>query len=133
MFICKHNVFRSRVAEEYMKKINPNHEISSAGLIKFSGDLHPIQKEVCGEFDLIFTNQSETMSVEKLKEQDIIITVADDVPEDIFFGWDLKDKLRIWRIKDIYPSNMSKEGVRSIIGEIIKKVDELNEESDSKE
>ena len=33
LFICRHNMFRSRVAEEYMKKIS-DFNISSAGLIK---------------------------------------------------------------------------------------------------
>ena len=36
LFVCKHNVFRSKIAEAYFKKVNQNREINakSAGIIK---------------------------------------------------------------------------------------------------
>jgi protein-tyrosine-phosphatase len=128
LFICRHNVFRSRVAEEYMKRIS-KHEVSSGGLIKYSGNVHPIQAEVCKEFGLFLPNQSKTLSVENLKDQDLVIVVADDVPKELIIEWYVpKDKLRRWEINDVYPQNMNKEEARRIIKEIIKKVEELNEE-----
>jgi protein-tyrosine-phosphatase len=131
LFICRHNVFRSRVAEEYMKKIS-KHEISSGGLIKFNGNLHPIQEEVCKEFGLILPNQSKALSVENLKDQDLVVIVADDVPKGLINEWYVpKDKLRRWEISDVYPHNMNKEEAKKVVEEIIKKVDELNEELSS--
>jgi protein-tyrosine-phosphatase len=128
LFICKHNIFRSRVAEEYMKKIS-NHNISSAGIIRADGDLiSAVQKEVCKEFGLIFTNQSKTLTVENLRKQDLVIIVADDVPQEIFKNqfYNLDGKVRKWEIEDIfYPD---KENIRRTIIEIMKRVDELNEE-----
>jgi len=93
LFICRHNVFRSRVAEEHMKKIS-KHEISSGGLIRYNGNVHPIQAEVCKEFGLILSNQSKALSVENLKDQDLVVVVADDVPEGIVDWYVSKDKLR---------------------------------------
>lgn len=132
LFICRHNVFRSRVAEEYMKKIS-KHEISSGGLIAYNGNLHPIQEEVCKEFELILPNQSKALSVEKLKDQDLVIIVADDVPKGIVDWYVPKDKLRRWEISDIHSHSMNKEGAKKIVEEIIRKVGELNEELKDKQ
>src|SRR3990167_720436 len=57
LFICRHNCFRSRVAEEYMKIVSaPDILISSAGLIP--SDLGPtqFQREVVREYGFDIPN-----------------------------------------------------------------------------
>ena len=126
MFICKHNIFRSRVAEEHMKKIS-KHNISSAGLIKFGGDMKLEQQEVCKEFGLILPNQSKTLSLENLRKQDLIVIVADDVPKKIFENPDYHlNEIKKWKIKDVDSSNLDKKRIRPIVKKIIDNVEELN-------
>jgi protein-tyrosine-phosphatase len=128
LFVCKHNIFRSRVAEEYMKKIS-HHNISSAGVISFDGNLNKTQQEVCSEYGLRFTNQSKTLDLGNLRNQDLIIIVADDVPQEVFAHpeYNLKE-IRRWEIKDVDSHSLDKENIRNIVGEIIRRVEELNEE-----
>lgn len=133
LFICRHNVFRSRVAEEYMKKIS-KHEISSGGIIKFSGNMPRLQQEVCREFGLILPNQSKTLELENLREQDLIIIVADDVSREVFEHpeYNLKE-VRKWEIKDVPTDNSNKENIRYVVAEVIKRVEELNKELKTEE
>lgn len=132
LFICKHNVFRSRVAEEAMKRIS-NHDITSGGVIRYDGNMNKAQQEVCKEFDLILPNQSKTLDLGNLREQDLIIIVADDVPQAIFNHpeYNLKE-IRRWEIQDVDSRYLEKENIRNIVGEIVKRVEELNEELSSK-
>jgi len=125
-------MFRSRVAEEYMKRIaRGKHNISSAGLFYSKIDLlDPIQKKVCAEFGIELPNKSRTMSIEFLGSQDVIVIVADDVPFEVIENWMTKGKVRSWNIPDVYPRNMSEEKVREVVNKIIRKVNELNEELD---
>ncbi|MFZ1970968.1 MAG: hypothetical protein WAU65_02210 [Candidatus Nanoarchaeia archaeon] len=126
LFICKHNVFRSRVAEEHMKKIS-KHNISSAGLISFSGNMQKEQQEVCKEFGLILPNQSKTLSLENLRKQDLIIVVADDVPQKIFENPEYNlCKIRRWEIKDVDTFDLDKKKIRPIVKKIIENVEDLN-------
>lgn len=133
MFICKHNIFRSRVAEEYMRKIS-KHNISSGGVIKFDGQMPQVQKDVCKEFGLILPNQSKTLNVDNLRNQDLIIIVADDVPQEIFEHpeYNLKE-IRRWDITDIESTSNDKERIRYIVGEVVRRVKELNEEFKTEE
>jgi protein-tyrosine-phosphatase len=128
LFICKHNIFRSRVAEEAMKRIS-NHDITSGGVIRYDGNMTKEQREVCKEFDLILPNQSKTLDLGNLRAQDLIIIVADDVPQAIFNHpeYNLKE-IRRWEIKDIDSRYLEKKNIRNIVGEIIRRVEELNEE-----
>jgi protein-tyrosine-phosphatase len=128
LFICKHNVFRSRVAEEAMKRIS-NHDITSGGVIRYDGNMNKEQREVCKEFDLILPNQSKTLDLGNLREQDLIIIVADDVPQAIFNHpeYNLKE-IRRWEIEDVDSRYLEKKKIRNIVGEIVKKVEELNDE-----
>lgn len=128
LFVCKHNIFRSRVAEEYMKKIS-KHNISSGGVIRFDGQMPKVQQEVCKEFGLILPNQSKTLNVDNLRNQDLIIIVADDVPQEIFEHpeYNLKE-IRRWDIKDIPSNSQDKESIRYIVGEVVRRVKELNNE-----
>ena len=75
LFVCKHNMFRSRVAEAYFKKINRNKNIvaDSAGIIR--GRYPLVQKEInatksCG-IDII--GKPKGLSIDLIKKQNWII------------------------------------------------------------
>ena len=128
LFICKHNIFRSRVAEEYLKKINKNVNVSSAGLIK-GISLSESQRRAALKFGLNISYKPKNLGEKMLTEQDLVIVVANDIPKVIFENplYKLKGKIIIWKIKDV--SNLfspSEKNSKEIIERIIKKVDELN-------
>ena len=84
LFICKYNAFRSRVAEEYFKKINKNPEINviSRGFIiggKSDKEQRYISKELLG----INIGERDPMPLrlQELIESDLIIVVANDIPK----------------------------------------------------
>lgn len=129
IFICKYNAFRSRVAEEYFKKVNKNKnvEIISRGLIvggKPSSMQVKLAKEILGIN--IANKKSKPIDVMKLINSDKIIIVANDIPRIIFNYPLIKDKVIIWKIKDELYNN--RENIKRIILSIKKKVDKLNQE-----
>ena len=135
LFVCKHNVFRSRVAEEYMRKVSKGkYSITSAGLIE--GDSLPnVQRDCALEFDLDISFDSKTMSIEMLKEQDLVVVVASDVPKEVFDNplYNLDGKLVFWDLDDVKDVYSPKEdNIKEIIKKIITKVDKLNEELERK-
>lgn len=128
LFVCKHNIYRSRIAEEHMKKIS-NHEIDSAGLISFSGKVPKTHIISSAKYGLNLDNKSKTLSVELLNEQDLVIIVADDVPIEVFKNPVYKfGEVRKWGIEDVNHLDMTHEEVEGIIEQIIKKVEELENE-----
>ena len=71
------------------------------------------------------------VSIKLLREQDIVIVVASDVPRELFDNplYEATNKVRFWNIDDV--KNLftpSDENNKEIIEKIIKKVDELNKE-----
>ena len=93
-----------------------------------------LQQEVCREFGLILPNQSKTLELENLREQDLIIIVADDVSREVFEHpeYNLKE-VRKWEIKDVPTDNSNKENIRYVVAEVIKRVEELNKELKTEE
>jgi len=139
LFICKHNVFRSKVAEAYFKKVNQNKGINveSAGIIKadvvseVEKKLINFQKKTAKEFGINIKNDSMPLSVSLLKKQDIIFIVADDISKKIFNSkFYLKPKLKIivWDIPDVKGNKNDKFLIKESIKTIMKKVDKLMEE-----
>jgi protein-tyrosine-phosphatase len=128
LFICKYNLFRSRVAEEYFKKINNNKEIKifSRGIIigKTPRKEHVnLSKELLGIN--IRKRKPLPLNIKDLKKADLIIVTADDIPKILFNHNSLKNKKIIfWKIKDEQFQN--KKNIKSIILKIKKKVDKLN-------
>jgi protein-tyrosine-phosphatase len=131
LFVCKHNLFRSKIAEIYFRKINKQAEFqaSSAGVIK--GDLLnknqlralDLQKLVAKKFGINIKRNPRGLSTKLLKNQDLIIIVANDVPKVIFNNKSYIKKVVFWKIFDI--NKGTKEEIENIIKLIIKKVDEL--------
>ena len=124
LFICKHNCFRSKVAEAYFNKINKNKHIhvKSAGLIKGSCS-KPITVKAAREMGLQIKGCSRGLSSKILVWQNMTVIVANNVPPEIFNHKYFGKPLIIWKIKDTGSKN--KAEIKRIIKIIIKKVDKL--------
>ena len=133
LFVCKHNRFRSRIAEEYFKKIksNKNINVDSAGIIMSNSPLEKLQVNVSEDFGIKIRVKSKALSVNLIKKQDLIIIVADDVPKILFNSKAYidfkKTKIIQWKISDD-PGGTNYNKMRKIIKLIMKKVDKLNKE-----
>ena len=129
LFVCRYNRFRSRVAAAYFAKINLNKRIriKSAGVIRGSPVIKN-QVRLAREFGINIKGSPRGLSSKLLKWQDIVVVVADDVPESLFTLDKKYDKKTIfWKIPDTVSDNNDAE-VRKIIKKVIKKVDGLVKE-----
>ncbi len=135
LFICKYNAFRSRVAEEYFKKINRNSKIKakSRGII-MGGNSDPVQRSITKQFlEINIANRKPMpLKLQELIKADKIIVVANDVPRVIFNYHSnvLQKKVTIWNIKDEQKRN--KENIKKIAFLIKNKVEELNKKLEKK-
>ena len=124
LFICKHNIFRSKVAEACFKKLNKkNCESKSAGIIT-SKTSNPVQRNVGKRLGIIIKEPSRNVSTELLKWADLIILVANDVPP-YLFDYDKRHetKLIVWKIQDVF--NNKEQDIEKAIESIRKKVKSL--------
>ena len=132
LFICKSNVFRSKVSEAYLKKINKNVNVSSAGIV-LRGKLQGKQAKAVRDKGLILNKKQQCLTSPLLRKQDIIIITARDVPKSIFNKSFLKNigvkaKVIKWGISDIYDIKGKDKTDRTekTINKLIKKIDKLN-------
>ena len=125
LFVCKHNCFRSKVAEAYFNKINQNKSIKakSAGLIKGSKVREKTIKAV-KELGIKIKCPARGISSKLLKWQNMLVIVADNVPSNIFLNKKFGKPLIVWKIKDT--SDNKKEQIQKISKEIMRRVDLLN-------
>ena len=130
LFVCKYNAFRSRVAEEYFRKINKNrnvHVLGSRGFI-MGGHSDKVQQEVSKKILGININERNPrpITIQYLKEADKIIVVANDIPKIMFNYWNapIMKKVVVWKIKDEQKRN--KKNISKIVLAIKRKVDKLN-------
>jgi len=129
LFICKYNAFRSRIAEEYFKKINKNKNIQviSRGFIAESNsdaEQQRLAKEILGVD--ITKRKSLPVTKKELLDSDLIIVVANDIPK-IMFNYKsgiLFKKVKIWKIKD--EQFKRKGNIKRTILAIKRKVEKLN-------
>ncbi len=122
LFVCKYNRFRSQVAEAYFKKINQNKNIKaySAGIIE--GEFVAKNVKIIGKkLGINVSGKPRGVSERLLKQIDLVVIVADNVPKRIFFGG--TRKVIKWRIPDTSQKNL--EGIEIISKNIMKKVDKL--------
>jgi len=129
LFICKFNKFRSRIAEAYFKSINKDKKIKirSAGIFRGTKTNEEIVK-IAEEFGIKISlkRKPRPITTKLLRWQDLIIVVANDIPEILFENVSSVKKIIFWKIRDTTLFN--EEEIRKIIKEIMKKCDELNEE-----
>jgi|SRR3989344_850609 len=130
LFVCKYNAFRSRVTEEYFRKINKNRNVSvlgSRGII-MGGNSDTAQREVSRKIlgVNIAKRKPLPLKIKDMKEADRIIVVANDIPKVIFNYWNapIMKKIVIWEIKDEQKRN--KRNIRKIVLAIKRKIDRLN-------
>lgn len=124
LFVCKHNRFRSKVAEAYFKRINKNKNIQSASAGIFIGN--PVAKQVIEigkKYGLKIDSISRGLREDYLNEFDLFIIVANNVPKFLF---NRAEKVIVWKIEDT--SQNDKKGIEKIMNQIFKKVDKLNRE-----
>ena len=117
LFVCKHNIFRSSVAEILFKKMNKNknYAASSAGLIEWhKKDLKKDQgyiaeKKIMKKFGIKIKESSRGLNSSILKDTDIIVIVADDVPPSLFKKEKIFDgRVIIWKTKDVKAGDKNK-------------------------
>jgi len=119
LFICKHNLFRSRVAEELFNKYNKNenYKAASAGIIRWEKkDLRgdggfEAEKAVASERRINLKVKSRGLSSSLLKKTDIAVIVADDVSRKIFRDKSFLGKILVWEIPDVKEKDKNKEEV----------------------
>lgn len=136
LFVCKHNIFRSRISEIFFNKFNKNREYTamSAGLISWrKKDLkndkgYEAEKKVAKEeFNINLKVKSKPITSKLLKKTDILIVVADDVPSKIFeTEKSFSGRIITWRIRDVKSKDKEKEKIaRNTIKFIENKVKNL--------
>ena len=131
LFVCKHNMFRSKIAEIYFDMINKNKNINadSAGIIRGYYPLDKREVAAAKELGINLSGRPKGLSIDLIKKQNLIIIVANDVTKNIF---DRKEyinfkttKIIVWKVEDnLEATNFSK--LKEIIKKIMKKVEELN-------
>lgn len=132
LFICRHNVFRSKAAEGFFKKYNKNkkYRAGSAGLFKWDkaslgkNKGYKAEKKVIKDFGIKLGGKSRGVNHSLLKRTDIIVIVSDDIPHIVFTKEDhYNGKVVVWKIKDVKKKTKDKgKTALQAIKEIEKKV-----------
>src|SRR3989338_2444249 len=110
LFICRHNRFRSKVAEAIFNKLNKNKSIKaeSAGIIKdipVSRNVRKVMREKKTKLKSII---SRRFNADIIKRADIIVITADNVDKRIFKK--SGKKIIVWKISDVSQDNIA--GIR---------------------
>lgn len=119
LFVCKYNRFRSKVAEAYFKKINKNKNLKaeSAGLI-YDRPTDQKQKNFAKKYGIALKGKSRLLNLNLLKNQDLIVITADDVPKMLFN----KKKVLIWKIPDsVYSIKLIMKKTKQLVKKLEKK------------
>jgi len=125
LFVCKHNKFRSQVAEAFFKKLNKNNKYKSksAGIIH-GRMINKKLKDYTKKYGIKINSSPKSITTDMLRWADLIILVANNVPRSIF-----KDKkIKIWMINDAGINE--EEKVNKIIEQIKRRVNILIKELD---
>ncbi len=125
LFICRHNRFRSKVAESYFNKINKNKNLKakSAGIFIGKYPLDPLQVKIAKKLGIAMRGKPKAISTNLLRWDDVIITITDDLPKGLFNYGPYKPKVIEWKIPDEIKGN--KKNTERIIKKIKEKVEEL--------
>lgn len=126
LFICKHNRFRSKVAEASFKKYNKNRNDKARGVGVYE-DNDPLDKyEVLAakEVGIELKGKPVQISDKSISWADMIIITADDVPKKRFEN--LNKNLVVWKIKDSTSNDINQ--IKKIVKIIENKVKKLLKE-----
>ncbi|MEA3414526.1 MAG: hypothetical protein U9Q99_03325 [Nanoarchaeota archaeon] len=125
LFICRHNRFRSRFAELYLKKINKDKSIQakSAGIFPGSWPLDKEEIKIAKKLGVNLKGKPKPVTTNLLKLADIIVLITNDIkdPENLFNYEKYKNKVLQWKIKD--NEGDSEKVIENILTQIIKKIE----------
>jgi protein-tyrosine-phosphatase len=126
LFVCKYNRFRSKVAEEYFNQINKNKNIRvySGGILSGHYPLNAREVEVAKANGIRLAGKPKGIPTDLLRTIDLIIIVANNVPESIFNYEYYNGKIIVWNVTDLF-SGESKVLIERRINEIKRKVEKL--------
>ena len=116
LFVCKHNRFRSKVAEVLFKKYLPRAHVKSAGIKLDLLYVAPLVKKVRGENGVEADNTPRAITPELIDWTDKIIIVADNVDAGIFPA----AKVERWGVSDCDQDD--EEGIRLRVRDIEQRV-----------
>src|SRR3989338_5206494 len=107
LFVCKHNRFRSKVAEAFFNKFNKNEDYvaMSAGLIPGGYPLDELQVKVAKEFEIKLKGKPQAITTDLLRWMNLMIIVADNAPCEIFNNKKYGREEIIWKVEDEENSN----------------------------
>jgi len=106
LFVCKHNRFRSKVAEAFFKKYNKNNKIKakSCGI---GLDYIPVAENVIKVLKIFgvkrVNRHPEKINNELINKSDLIVIVANNINKNIFKKY--KKKIIVWKISDTSQDN----------------------------
>ncbi|MCK4647591.1 hypothetical protein KAT24_01525 [Candidatus Pacearchaeota archaeon] len=128
LFICRHNRFRSKVAEAYFNKVNKNKNLKtkSAGIFPGRYPLDKSQVKIAKKLGIRIRGRTKPINTELLRWQDEIIAITDDFPKGLFDYGPYKNKVIEWKILDELRGN--EKNTEKIIKQIIINVDSLVKE-----
>lgn len=123
--MCKHNRFRSKVAEAFFNKLNKNknYKAYSAGLLPGRYPLDAMQVKIAKEFGINLKGKPKPVSMDLLIKINTMVIVADNVPIDVFGNKKYGREEYIWNIPDSV--NNDADETREIISKIEKRVIEF--------
>ena len=127
IFVCKHNAFRSKVAEAVFKKKyrGSKYKAISRGVI-VGPFIYPNTKKVVKECGYVISGKPRGLTHNEVRDADILIVVANDVPRALFENYEKSGKeLIVWEIEDT--TTEKSEQIKNIVGKIEKKVSEFVE------
>lgn len=120
LFVCVHNAGRSQMAAGFMTKLGDGQiEVLSAGSAP-KDQINPVAIEVMAEVGIdIANNTPKVLTVEAVKESDVVITMGCGDVCPVFPGKRYED----WVLED--PAGKDIDSVRAIRDEIRSKVENL--------
>jgi len=121
LFLCKHNRFRSKVAEAFFKAFDKKDKAKSRGIIK-DIDVARSVVSVMKEFGLkLRDKKSKKISKKDIVWADLIVIVADDVK------LKLDKKVLVWKISDTSQNDYEgiKKRVKIIKGKVINLISKI--------
>jgi len=119
LFICKHNRFRSKVAEAFFRKYNKNkkYKVRSRGMLRDINVAKNVIKALKERGVKLRSKRSICMTKNDERWANLIVVVANNV--NIGF----EKKTIIWKIRDTNQYNLNE--IRRIVVEIEKRIKNL--------
>ncbi len=116
LFICRHNRFRSKVAEAFFNKFNKNKKYlaQSAGLFPGRYPLDKMQIKIAKESGIVLKGKPRPITTDLLRKINIIVIAADDVPAEIFNTKKYGIEEYAWNIPDADTENEIKTTIKMI-------------------